>query len=149
MTSTDARLVELYHRLQKIYVLLDDGDRRALATVGLTPTHYNLLRLLDGGGRSVTQLAELMLCTRGNITRLVRRLLDAGLVRTGSDPADQRVVWVFPTPLGRDRLAAAHTVFTATNRRRFGSLPEEDVERLYELTGDLAELLTKQCHGQR
>lgn len=142
----DDRVAELYQRLQRIYVLLDDGDRRAFAAVGLTPTHYNLLRLLEAeqSSRSVTQLAELLLCTRGNITRLVQRLVEAGLVRTGSDPTDQRLVSVSLTPLGRDRLAAAHEVFAATNRRRFGRLSDTDVQRLAELTGLLADQLIGQ-----
>ncbi|MEV7227886.1 MarR family transcriptional regulator [Polymorphospora sp. NPDC051019] len=161
MSSADARLAELYQRLQRIYVLLDDGDRRALATVGLTPTHYNLLRLLEddapdavpgaptGGGRSVSQLADLLLCTRGNITRLVRRLVEAGLVRTGSDPTDQRLVAVSLTPLGRERLTAAHAVFAETNRQRFAHLSDDDTHRLYELAGDLADQLIKQCDSER
>ncbi|BCJ66326.1 MarR family transcriptional regulator [Polymorphospora rubra] len=169
LSSADARLAELYQRLQRIYVLLDDGDRRALATVGLTPTHYNLLRLLEddapdaaphgtagavpgvptGGGRSVSQLADLLLCTRGNITRLVRRLVEAGLVRTGSDPADQRLVAVSLTALGRERLTAAHAVFATTNRQRFSHLSDDDTHRLYELAGDLADQLIKQCDSER
>ncbi len=85
-----------------------------------------------------------MLCTRGNITRLVRRLVDADLVYTRSDRADQRLVWVVLTPLGRDRLVAARRVFTATNRQRFSHLPGDDTERLYQLAGDLADQLAKQ-----
>ena len=137
---------ELYQRLQQIYVLLDDGDRRALRTVGLTPTHFTLLRLLDPSGaegRTVGRLAELMLCTRGNATRLVQRLTEAGLVRTAPDPGDQRLVKVFLTATGTHRLDAAKACHAQANGRRFAGLSTEEVQQLKELTGLLAGQLAK------
>ncbi|WP_051366757.1 MarR family winged helix-turn-helix transcriptional regulator [Hamadaea tsunoensis] len=137
---------ELYRRLQQIYVLLDDGDRRALRAVGLTPTHFTLLGLLDPAGQAgvtVTRLAELMLCTRGNATRLVQRLVESGLVRTGPDREDQRLVKVYLTETGADRLAAAKAYHAAANRLRFSGLPEADLARLSELAGALADELGK------
>ncbi|MEV6971129.1 MarR family winged helix-turn-helix transcriptional regulator [Hamadaea sp. NPDC051192] len=142
---------ELYDRLQQVYVLLDDGDRRALRSVGLTPTHFTLLRLLDPAretGRTITRLAELMLCTRGNATRLVQRLTEAGLVTTGSDRGDQRLVQVYLTDAGADRLAAASVYHAAANRLRFAGVPEADLRQLTELAGVLAEQLGKHLEGQ-
>jgi MarR family transcriptional regulator, 2-MHQ and catechol-resistance regulon repressor len=152
VASREPPLNEIYQRLHKIYVLLDDGDRKALRAVGLSPAHYNLLRLLAGDAeseagtvarQSVSQLARIMLCTRGNVTRLVQRLAEAGLVHTGPDKSDQRMVWVYLTPLGRDRLAAADAAFVETNRRRFSRLSAEQLRQLHELTGDLADQLVK------
>jgi DNA-binding MarR family transcriptional regulator len=137
---------ELHQRFQQIYVLLDDGDRRALREVGLTPTHFTLLKLLDPEqreGRPVGRLAELMLCTRGNATRLVQRLAEAGLVRTAPDPADQRLVLVFLTGTGADRLAAARRCHALANAARFGGLSTKEVRHLEELTATLAEHLAK------
>ena len=142
---------ELYDRLQQIYVLLDDGDRRALRSVGLTPTHFTVLRLLDPSretGRTVTRLAELMLCTRGNATRLVQRLAEAGLVATRSDRSDHRLVQVFLTPAGADRLAAAAVYHAAANRLRFAGLPADDLRRLTELAGAVADQLRKHLEGK-
>ena len=137
---------ELYQRLQQIYVLLDDGDRRALRSVGLTPTHFTLLGFLDPrrkDGRTVGRLAELMLCTRGNATRLVQRLADAGLVRTAPDPSDQRLVKVFLTDTGAQRLAAARQCHAQANAERFAGLSTKEVAQLGELTATLAGLLAK------
>jgi len=137
---------ELYQRLQQIYVLLDDGDRRALAAVGLTPTQFTLLKFLDPAqreGRPVGRLAELMLCTRGNATRLVQRLAEAGLVRTAPDPADHRLVKVFLTGTGADRLAAAQARHAQANAARFGGLSTKEVRQLGELTATLASHLSK------
>jgi MarR family 2-MHQ and catechol resistance regulon transcriptional repressor len=136
----------LYQRLQQIYVLLDDGDRRALKTVGLTPTHFTLLTFLDPAqreGRTVGRLAELMLCTRGNATRLVQRLAESGLVRTAPDPADQRLVRVFLTDTGKRRLAAARRRHARANAERFAGLSAEEVRQLDDLTAILVGHLAK------
>lgn len=145
MTGRDKQFDDIYQNLQTLYVLLDESDRRVLGSVGLTPTQYNLLSLLDiDEGRPVTRLAEVLLCTRGNVTRLVQRLVDAGLVRTGPDRSDQRLLRVYLTPLGKERLTEADAVFTAANRRRLSSLSTVELSRLRALTGDLADQLIKQ-----
>jgi MarR family transcriptional regulator, 2-MHQ and catechol-resistance regulon repressor len=135
----------LYHRLQQIYVLLDDGDRRALRDMELTPTQYNLLQRLGTNvetGLTITELAEKLLCTRGNATRLVQRLDQQGLVRVGGDPADQRLVRVALTPHGAERLAAARTAHTASIQRRMGNLEPAAQKKFVELTESLVALLS-------
>lgn len=148
MTNPDNSMA-IYYGLQQIYVLLDDGDRRALRGVGLTPTQYNLLFQLsnhDAAGLTITELSQVLLCTRGNITRLVRRLEQQGLVRCGGDSRDQRLVRVSLTPEGTVRLGDARTVYSAAVHRRFGTL-DESQQRLFRslietvvatLTADLA-----------
>ncbi|WP_117214908.1 MarR family winged helix-turn-helix transcriptional regulator [Allorhizocola rhizosphaerae] len=141
---------DIYRNLQRIYVLLDDGDRRALREVGLSASHHNLLRLLgtdSDEGRSVSELARVLLCTRGNVTRLVQRLAEAGLVTTGPGPADLRLVRVHLTRLGQKRLAAADAVLQEANRRRFSGLSARELAQLRELTSDLVDQLIKDRDG--
>jgi DNA-binding MarR family transcriptional regulator len=127
---------EVYRYLREVAVLLDDGDRGALAEVGLTPSHLTLLRLLGQAspdGLTVTRLAEATLSTRGNASRLVTRLAEAGLVATGPDPGDLRVVRVRLTATGRARLAQGSARHDALNRARLAALPAEDLTRLRDL----------------
>lgn len=137
---------ELVQRLQEIYVLLDDGDRRALRHVGLTPTQFALLRRIDeSAGRelAVGRLADVMLCTRGNATRLVKRLEEGGLVRTHGDARDQRLVLVAITTEGERRLSSARTQLDAANARRLHGMPDRDLHALAELIGSLTDVLAK------
>ncbi|MCI0397218.1 MAG: MarR family transcriptional regulator [Chloroflexi bacterium] len=134
----------IYEYLQKIYVLLDDGDRRALRQVELTPTQYNLLQRLGTvpeEGLTITKLARLLLCTRGNVTRLVRRLEQQGLVLLSGDANDQRLVRVTLTPTGVGRLQAARAAHTASIQRRFQELEPAIRQQLAELTHQVAALL--------
>lgn len=150
MTNENDSLM-IYHRLQKIYVLLDDGDRRALRGMGLTPTQYNLLLRLEpqpDNGSTITELSQLLLCTRGNITRLVRRLEQQGLVHCGGDSRDQRLVRVSLTPTGRARLEEAKTAYTAAVHRRFDALDAPTQRLLRSLLETVVASLTADLAAQ-
>lgn len=141
---TKSKYMTIYHLFQKIYVLLDDGDRRTLGAVDLTPTQYNLLKRLGTDlktGATITELAQTLLCTRSNITRLVQRLAKQGLAQVGGDNSDQRLVRVALTPLGEERLAAARAAHRDSVQRRIGALDPMACESLAELAKTLADLL--------
>jgi MarR family transcriptional regulator, 2-MHQ and catechol-resistance regulon repressor len=139
---SDSRLI--YHRIQQIYVLLDDGDRRALRASGLTPTQYNLLLRLGTKveqGITLTELANLLLCTRGNVTRLVQRLAQRGLVAVGGDASDQRLVRVALSPQGAQTVAEAQQAHLQSIERRLGALSKEARGQLAQLTGLVVDCL--------
>lgn len=143
MTPTND--MTLYHQLQQIYVLLDDGDRRSLQPFNLSPTQYNLLLRLGTdieSGLTMTELANQMLCTRGNITRLVQRCQEQQLVQTGSDANDQRLVRVALTPLGLEKCRAAQMAHQTAVQRRFQALAPTDQQNLLTLTQTLVTQLT-------
>lgn len=137
----------VYQCLQEIGVMIDDGDRGTMRDAGLTPAHFNLLRRLDSGpdatGHTITRLAELTLCTRGNVTRLVQRLVEAGLVDIRSDRSDQRLVRVFLNEAGAEQLAAAERGHIGLNAARFGELTDDEVADLHERLSGLAVHLRK------
>lgn len=135
----------VYHQLQQIYVLLDDADRRTLRAYDLTPTQYNLLLRLGEDletGQTISELAEKLLCTRGNITRLVQRLGQQGLVQTGGDARDQRLVRVALTPLGLQQRQVAQSAHEASVQRRLSRLGHARHAHLAEMTTWLVETLT-------
>jgi MarR family 2-MHQ and catechol resistance regulon transcriptional repressor len=141
----------IYRRFQEIYVLLDDGDTRALRVAGLSTTQYNLLRRLgdhNGEGLTISELARLLLCTRGNITRLVQRLEQQGLVTRSGDENDQRLVRVTLTPEGRARLTEAQAQHLASLQRRLAWLNLETRQTLLTLTEELVTSLTADLAGE-
>lgn len=134
----------MYHLFHEIYVLLDDGDRRALDAAGLSPTQYNLLTRLQENvveGHTISELAEMLLCTRSNITRLVQRLKAQGLVIVGGDERDQRLVRVALTPEGLRRLEIARQTHYESVKRRLDLLSEEKRAALLELSSEFATML--------
>jgi DNA-binding MarR family transcriptional regulator len=147
----DDHSLTLYHRLQQIYVLIDDGDRRTLRLAGLTPTQYNLLLRLGeqpAEGRTITELSQALLCTRGNITRLARRMQHDGLVACRGDLRDQRLVRVSLTPVGMARLAQARELHRAAIHRRLDTLDAPTREALYQITDQVVATLAADLAAQ-
>ena len=142
---------DLFQRLQELQLLVEDGNRRALARFEITPTQYQALRSLDRGprgGMTVTQVADALLCTRGNATRLVRRLLDLGMVQTRSDEQDHRIVVVSPTALGKRTYRAADKVLQAAGARRLSGTSAKDRVLLEGLIDDLTVSLRRDLAEQ-
>lgn len=142
----------LYRQFLTIFVLLDDGDRRTFKQIDLTTTQYNFLRTLDSAtadNLTVSELADKLLCTKGNITRLVKRLGKNGLIRTGSDARDQRLVRISLTPEGEAKLAQARQLHEASVQRRLAALTPEERQQLLDLTETAVQLLQTDLAAQK
>jgi DNA-binding MarR family transcriptional regulator len=143
---TDDLSVEerLYHHFQTIYVLLDDGDKRTFKQLDLTFTQYNFLRALDAADTdslTVSEAAKILLCTRGNITRLVKRLEKSGLVYLGNDAHDQRLVRISLSAEGQAVFEQAHQLHNNSIQRRMAAFTPEQRQQLIELTATAVQLL--------
>ena len=82
---------------------------RKLRDVDLTPTQYNVLRILRGAhpdALTCGEIGERMVTAVPDVTRLVDRLLGRGLVWKGPDPKDRRVVRVEISGRGIQLLAS-------------------------------------------
>ncbi len=78
---------------------------------GLTPQRYRLLVMIkgaaDGSERAtVTGLCEELQLGQSTVTELVARSEDAGLLRRATSPDDARIVFLYLTEDGEQRLAA-------------------------------------------
>lgn len=144
--SSHNEILDLYNRFQKIHVLLDDGDRRSLQDIELTTSQYNLLLHLAARGPApltITNLADFLICSRSNATRMVRRLEEQGLVQSTRDTKDRRLVLVSMTEEGRLRYEAAREAHTASVERRLASLGAGELDSLQVLTHIVVTLLER------
>lgn len=134
----------LYRQFITIFVLLDDGDRRTFKQSGLTTTQYNFLRTLHDAetkNLTLTEVADKLLCTRSNVTRLVQRLDKSGLIHVGSDDRDQRLVRISLTPEGQAKLDQARQLHEVSIERRLAGLTPTQRQQLIDLTATAVQLL--------
>jgi DNA-binding MarR family transcriptional regulator len=83
--------------------LLDPWAKFVKATAQLSPTQYNVLRILRGshpGRLSSSELGDRMVAVDPDITRLVDRLIKRGLVKRSPGKNDRRVVEIGITEKG-------------------------------------------------
>jgi DNA-binding MarR family transcriptional regulator len=93
--------VELVARLRKVIGRLARELNEASTVEGLTPTQYSVLALIRSRGPlGLAELAELEGLNPTMVSRVIRVLDDAGLIRRKPDPADLRAARVEITPDG-------------------------------------------------
>src|SRR3989442_4632093 len=105
------RLRSLTRRVTRLY-------DQALAPSGLTVTQSSVLAhaLRQGAAPTLSELAQLLYTDRTTLTRNLKPLADAGLVKVG-DGADARSKAVLVTAKGRGALRAARPLWKAAQAR--------------------------------
>src|SRR5574341_1874048 len=86
---------EAFLNLQRTADALLQGVAAALKPVGLSPTQYNVLRILRGsgsGGLACREIAERMITRDPDVTRLLDRLEERRLVVRTREREDRRVI---------------------------------------------------------
>ena len=100
---------------------------------GVTPTQYNVLRILRGageGGLPCGAIAERLVTRDSDVTRLVDRLAGQHLVERGRSTSDRRVVAVRITQAGTDLLVRLEPVIRELQQRQLGHLDSSTLTAL-------------------
>ena len=102
---------------------------------GLTPSQYNILRILRGEGEPlpILEIANRTITVVPGITGLIDRLEQAGLVVRKRCQKDRRVVWVTLTEKGQKTLAALDEPLERLHKRLLGHLSKTESKELIRL----------------
>jgi MarR family transcriptional regulator, organic hydroperoxide resistance regulator len=107
---------------------------------GLTSAQFNVLRILILGpheGVPCSRIAEELIHRVPDVTRLVDRMLKAGLVTRERSTEDRRVVLVRLTPEGREACEALYGPLNTLHKRQFAHLDRSSVKALDRLLRDV------------
>ena len=134
--------VEAALSIARTAALLGNELTETLKPHGLTPTQYNVLRILRGAGDDGLcryEVGERLVTPGPDVTRLLGRLEEAGLVRRARDPEDRRQVRACVTQAGLDLLTELDEVIEALHRQHLGPLGEERLRVLIDLLARVRE----------
>jgi DNA-binding MarR family transcriptional regulator len=108
---------------------------RLFREYGLTPSQYNVLRILRGEGRPlpILEVADRMLAVVPGITGLIDRLEAMELLARQRSTDDRRVIFVAITPRGLDLLGQLDGPEAALHRRLIGHLSPAELRELNRL----------------
>lgn len=133
----DDGLVTTFGRLVEAQARLSARLGRSLEQeVGLPHAWFEVLLRIsrsDGGRLSMGALAEQVVLTTGGITRLVDRMVDAGLVERVPSPKDRRVSYAALTREGEGTLQRAVSVHGANLRGVFAGFTKDELRSLDEM----------------
>ncbi len=100
---------------------------------GLTLTQYNVLRILRGAGENGLcgrEVGERLISRVPDVSRLLERMEDVGIVRRERDDNDRRHVTARITESGRRLLESVTPQLEAVERARFGRLSESALQAM-------------------
>ncbi|HEX6644252.1 MAG TPA: MarR family transcriptional regulator [Gemmatimonadales bacterium] len=122
--------------LARTVAVLEHQMAEVLKPYGLTPTQYNVLRILRGAGEEGlcrNEVRDRMISPMPDATRLLDRLADMGLLVRSRTGDDRRFVRTQITAEGIALLARLDDVIHGLHERQLGHLGEAELRRLLEI----------------
>jgi DNA-binding MarR family transcriptional regulator len=115
--------------------MLSRGLVRVLRSEDVSPTQYNVLRILRGApeGLPCGEVASRMITRDPDITRLLDRLEKRELISRCRETKDRRTVMARITPEGLKLLARLDEPVQAAHRKQLGHLGQGRLRALTEL----------------
>ncbi len=127
---------EAFLNIIRTGALLDGPFKTLFRQHGLSPTTYNLLRILRGhhpDGCRCSTLREQLVARVPDITRLVNRLCGTGFVTRKPDPADARAVIIRITTKGLRTLEMLDKQVMDLHQLQLGHLSTDELKSLNRL----------------
>lgn len=125
--------------IQRTAAVLDHAFAEALKPHGITPTQYNVLRILRGAGAAGlcrNEVRDRLVAQVPDVTRLLDRMAEGGLVERERDAADRRLVNTCITREGLTLLERLDAPIAELHRRLLGHLGARKLRILIDLLSE-------------
>lgn len=122
--------------LMRVVAELEHDGAESLKPYGLTLTQYNALRILRGAGATGlcrNEVRDRMIRRVPDVTRLLDRLVDAGLVEREREGDDKRYVTARITKQGLTLLAKIDEPLSRMHKQQLGHMSRDDLRTLSAL----------------
>ena len=127
---------EAYLSVVRTSSTLTDMVEDLLKPFGISGTQYNVLRILRGAGDDGlcrNELRDRMLTRMPDMTRLLDRMEEAGLVTRSRERDDRRMVLTQITARGRELLSQLDRPMNELHRKQLAQLDAEQLRSLIDL----------------
>jgi len=127
---------EAHLNIERTAAVLSHAFAEALKGHGITPTQYNVLRILRGAGKDGlcrNEVRDRMVAQVPDVTRLLDRLEDADLIERERSTEDRRQVGTRITAKGLMLLGELDGPVADIHKRQLGHLSAAQLKTLAEL----------------
>jgi DNA-binding MarR family transcriptional regulator len=124
---------EAFLSLGRTWAVLEHAFAEALRPYGITPTQYNVLRILRGAGETGlcrTEVMQRLISKVPDTTRLLDRMEAAGLIERERSDRDRRFVTTRVTAAGLSLLAELDDPVKELHRLHLGVLDRTELRTL-------------------
>ncbi len=133
-SSASSERLDAWRAVVTSHAAVTDRVQQALAAADLPPLSWfevlRAVKLSPTGRPRMSELAEWLTLSRGGITKLVDRLVDAGYVERLTCTEDRRGFWAQLTPAGERILDEMTQVYAAEVERHLSGLSTEEAEQV-------------------
>ena len=122
--------------IERTAAVLGHSLAEALKGYGVTPTQYNALRILRGAGEEGlcrNEVRDRLVARVPDVTRLLDRLEEMGLITRERDTSDRRLVTTRITREGLKLLARLDGPVAEAHERQLGHMDERSLRTLIDL----------------
>lgn len=139
-----------FYRINRVAGLYSECLDRQLKPRGMDQPRWRVLMILhEHNPAAMGTIAELAVMKLPTLLKVLQRMSDEGLVRTGARLSDQRVTEVSITPRGRKALELVRRVAADVYEQVTAQLSSEDIAALNAVLGSLEDSLLKLRHERR
>lgn len=120
--------------------------RRLLRESGLNEQQWRVLRaLVEAPHLDITELSKRIYILKPSLTRMLKSMESAGLVKRDQSKADQRYSYISITPAGRRKFQAVAPFSEAEYSRIEQDYGSDKLKELYALLDDLIEIFANEA----
>ena len=120
----------LFESIKATFLHIDSQEKAMLLKHNLSlPRFYVLLHVHNHPGISQMELTTRMLCTKGNITRILQGMEADGLLERKTDPDDGRSILLRLTPEGKTLLHSAYKDYELLVEEMMGRFEPEQIKK--------------------
>jgi DNA-binding MarR family transcriptional regulator len=116
--------------------VLLEGIERLLKPYGISATQYNVLRILRGAGQDGlcrNEIRDRLINRMPDVSRLLDRMEEAGLVARERDAVDRRLVTTRLAERGTQLVNELDALIDATHDQQLGHMSEKELRELLRL----------------
>jgi MarR family 2-MHQ and catechol resistance regulon transcriptional repressor len=147
-SESQERALRLWIALARCYATYAKAIACKVQDYGLTPPQFGIIEALHHlGPLSLGELADKLLVTGGNVTYVMDRLEDQGLVYRERSPQDRRVVQAKLTPEGKALISAVFPGHGSYVEELSGHLSPDEQEALRALLKKLGHAIQEAPRG--
>lgn len=131
---------EAYLSIIRTAAMLEHSMAQALKPFDITPTQYNVLRILRGAGGTGlcrNEVGERLVTAVPDVTRLLDRMEEMGLITRQRSTTDRRLVSTSLTKKGSDVLARLDERICGIHAQQLGHLGKRELKTLVTLLGNV------------
>ncbi|HRJ70069.1 MAG TPA: MarR family winged helix-turn-helix transcriptional regulator [Beijerinckiaceae bacterium] len=147
--ASPADVARVWFRFIRLSQALSGVASSRLRQAGLSVPQFDVLSTLtEREGCTQRELAERLYVTKGNVSGLIDRLVEAGYVERRAIPGDRRSHALYLTAAGRTKAEHGMALHQAIMRETLGALSAQDVLQLDQTLVTWRDVVRKVMDGE-